>query len=250
MRELPLEDIIAAHIDALAAHVDEFLPMIRYLLLLGEGPVTSERLASALRWSTPQAEAFLQAASLTVDDAGNLQMVDSAGCALDRLLAPMLTGCSAHVVATCPASGRRIRLTATPQGVDDLDPPAAVVSLRLPGAETTADTVLSAICAHGQFFADRKRAVSWPRLHPEALLLSVADATHLAHSIADAARENEEAAQICVTGRRWAHVAPAAAEMRGSGNPRSHGWDAAAPRRAACHSLEGRNAAARSSSQH
>jgi alkylmercury lyase len=196
VRELPLQDIIAAHTDALAAHADEFLPMIRYLLLLGEGPVTPERLASALRWTLPQAEAFLQAASLTVDDEGNLQMVADAGCALDRLLAPMLTDRSARVVSTCPASGRLIRLTATPQGVNELDPPAAVVSLRRPGPEVSAETVQSAICAYGHFFVDRARAASWPHLHPEALLLSVADATHLARAIADAARKYAETARV------------------------------------------------------
>jgi len=195
MRELPLHDIIAAHTVALAAHADEFLPMIRYLLLLGEGPVTPERLASVLRWTRPQAEAFLQASSLTVDDEGDLQMVADAGCALDRLLAPMLTGRSAHVISTCPASGRPIRLTATPQGADDLDPPGAVVSLRLPGPETSAETVQSAICAYGHFFVDRERAATWPRLHPEALLLSVASATHLARAIADAAVGYAESAQ-------------------------------------------------------
>jgi hypothetical protein len=188
MRELPLQDIVTAHTDALAAHADEFLPMIRYLLLLGEGPIMPDRLASALRWTRPQAEAFLQVYGLAVDDESNLQMVTGVGCALDRLLAPMLTGRSVRVASTCPASGRPIRLTATPQGVDDLDPPETVVSLRLPGPETSADTAQGTICAYGHFFADRERAASWPRLHHEALLLSVADVTELARAIADAAR--------------------------------------------------------------
>jgi Alkylmercury lyase len=194
MRELSLHDIIAAHTVALAAHADEFLPMIRYLLLLGEGPVTPERLASALRWTRPQAEAFLQASGLAVDDEGDLQLVANAGCALDRLLAPMLTGCSVRVMSTCPASGRPVSLTATPRGVDDLDPPGAVASLRLPGPETRAETVQGAICAYGHFFMDRDRAASWPRLHPEALLLSVSDAAHLARAIANVAREYAERA--------------------------------------------------------
>jgi alkylmercury lyase len=196
MRELPLQDIVTAHTDALVAHAEEFLPMIRYLLLLGDGPVTPERLASVLRWTPPQAEAFLQASGLTVDDEGDLQMWDGAGCALDRLLAPMLTGRSARVVSRCPASGRPIHLTVTPQGVDDLDPPETVASLMLPGSETRAETIESTICAYGHFFVDRVRAARWPRLHREALLLSVTDATHLARAIANAARKFAGTAQI------------------------------------------------------
>lgn len=196
MRDIPLHDVIIAHTDLLAARAEEFLPMIRYLLLLSEGPVAPERLASTLRWTRSQAEAFLQATSLTVEKEGPLQMATGAGCAFDRLLAPMLTGRSARVVAICPASGRPIRLTATRQGVDDLNPPETVVSLRLPGTETSAETVQGAICAYGHFFVDRDRAATWPRLHPEALLLSVSDAAHLARAIADAAREYAESAQV------------------------------------------------------
>jgi alkylmercury lyase len=184
MRDLPLQNIVTAHTDALAAHAEEFLPMIRYLLLLGDGPVMPERLASALRWTPPQAEAFLQASGLVLDEEGNLQMVAGAGCALDRLLAPMLTGRSARVMSTCPASGWPIRLIATPHGVDEADPPETVVSLRLPGPETRAEAVQGAICAYGHFFVDRERAARWPRLHREALLLSVTDATQLARAFA------------------------------------------------------------------
>ena len=49
MRDIPLHDVITAHTDLLEARAEGFLPMIRYLLLLSEGPVTPERLASALR---------------------------------------------------------------------------------------------------------------------------------------------------------------------------------------------------------
>src|SRR5262245_14544810 len=99
-------------------------------------------------------------------------------------------------MSLCPASGRPVRLTATPQGVDDLNPPGAVASLRLPGPTTRTETVQRAICAYGHFFVDRERAANWPCLRPEALLLSVADADHLARAIADAAREYAQRAQI------------------------------------------------------
>jgi len=79
MRDIPLHEVITAHTDALAAHAAEFLPMIRYLLLLGEGPVTPERLASAMRWTPTEVEAFLRSAGLMVDADGHVQTVAGRG---------------------------------------------------------------------------------------------------------------------------------------------------------------------------
>ena len=51
MPQPTLHEIITAHTDALAAHSEEFLPTIRLLLLMGAGPVSPERLATAMRWT-------------------------------------------------------------------------------------------------------------------------------------------------------------------------------------------------------
>jgi hypothetical protein len=45
--------------------------MICYLLLLGDGPVTPERLATAMRWPLVGAEAFLRSAGLVLDAEGD-----------------------------------------------------------------------------------------------------------------------------------------------------------------------------------
>jgi len=108
----------------------------------------------------------------------------------------MLTGHAARVVRTCKASGKEIRLTVTPQGIEDLDPKAAVLSLRLPSLETNASNAQASICAYGHYFVDRETASSWPGLHPEAVLLSVEDAAHLAHELANASRRHAEKAMI------------------------------------------------------
>lgn len=196
MLDIPLQEIITAHINALAADAEEFLPMIRLLLLLGEGPVSPRRLASAMHRTTSETEAFLQSSGLMVDASGNIQMVAGAGCALDTLLFPLLTGQLTRVVSTCPATGKEIRLTVTPEGIEDLDPQGAVLSLRLPGSETRACNVQATICAYGHFFVDREYASTWPDLHPEAVLLSVEDAARLAHEIANAARWYAEKAEV------------------------------------------------------
>src|SRR5258708_8442094 len=97
-------------------------------------------------------------------------------------------GHAARVISSCPATGRQIRLTVTPQGIADLDPQAAVVSLLLPGEVTNACNAQATICAYGHFFVDREHASIWPDLHPEAVLLSIEDAAHLSREIAHGAR--------------------------------------------------------------
>jgi alkylmercury lyase-like protein len=165
--------------------------MIRYLLFLGDGPVTPERLVTEMRWTAAEGGAFFQVADLLIDAEGTIQTVAWAGCALDSLLLPLLTGRATHVASTCPATQRPIRLTVTPQCIEDLDPP-----------ETRPEDVQETICACGHFFADREHASRWPTLHPEALLLSVADATQLAREIANAARAYAESAQLRAADQR------------------------------------------------
>jgi hypothetical protein len=192
MLDIPLQDIINAHIDALAAHAQEFLPTIRLLLLQGSGPVSPAQLATAMHWTPTQVETFLHSSGLVADAEGTIQMGAGSGCALDTLLAPMLTGRAVRVVSTCPATSRQIRLTATPEGICDLDPPSTVLSIRLPSLETRASNAQTTICAYGHFFVDREAASSWPHLHPEAVLLATGDAARLAEALALAARSYAE----------------------------------------------------------
>ncbi len=196
MPQPTLHEIITAHTDALAAHSEEFLPTIRLLLLQGAGPVSPERLATAMHWTPLEVEAFLHSSGLVVDADGDIQMGAGSGCALDTLLAPMLTGQAARVVSTCKASGRQIHLTATPEGIRDLEPASAVLSLRLPSSETDASNAPATICAYGHFFVDREAASTWPGLHPEAVLLAVGDAARLAEALAKAARRYAEKAEF------------------------------------------------------
>ena len=196
MLDIPLQDIITAHTDALAAHAEEFLPTIRLLLLQGSGPVSPERLANAMHSTRAEVEAFLQSSDRVVEASGNIQTVTGSGCALDTLLFSMLTGHSTRVVSICPATGKEIRLIVTPQGTEDLDPQGAVISLRLPSPETSASNAGETICAYGHFFVDREHASTWSGLHPEAVLLSVEDAVPLAREIANAARRYAEKMEV------------------------------------------------------
>jgi hypothetical protein len=201
MRDIPLQDIITAHTTITATdQLEEFLPLVQFLHLRGSGPVTPLRLAPAMHLSPAEMETLLQSSGLAVGLDGSLHLprgphqirLDeetlSGWCALDTLLYPPLMRRAARVASTCPATGRPIRLTVTAQGtVADLDPASTVVSLRLPDETTTAANAEETICAYGHFFVDREHAAAWPDLHPEAVLLSAADAAHLAREIAQVA---------------------------------------------------------------
>jgi hypothetical protein len=187
MQDLSLQEMITAHTALLAKHLEEFLPLIRLLRLLGKGPVSPEEVATMMHGKPQQVEELLHLWGLVVDAEGAMQTVAGSGCALDTLLFPMLTGRSSSVVATCPATGRQFRLRVTEHTIEDLDPPGAVLSLRLPGETTDAENVQATICTHGHFFVDREQASAWPGLHPETVLLPVEEAAHLARALAEAA---------------------------------------------------------------
>ncbi len=56
-----------------------------------------------------------------------------AWCALDTLFIPGLLGESAEVESKCPVSEETVRLTVTPEGVQEFGPTEAVISVVLPG---------------------------------------------------------------------------------------------------------------------
>jgi alkylmercury lyase len=207
MRDIPLQDIIDAHIDA-AAHMQDdesFLALDQFLLLRGSGPVDPQRLSIAMRRTLPEMEPLLQSSGLVVGPDGYIHLSPGphqmhldgetlfGWCALDTLLLPQLVGHAARVVSTCSATGRPIHFTVTEQGiVQDLDPQSAVLSLLLPGQATNICNAQEAICAYGHFFVDREHALNWPDLHAEAVLLSVEDAAYLACEIANVSRQYAE----------------------------------------------------------
>lgn len=202
MLDIPLQDIISAHIEAAALMQGEsLLALEQFLRLRGSGPVDPKSLATAMRRTLAEMEPLLQSSGLVVGPDSSIHLVPgphqihldgetlSGWCALDTLLFPLLMRHAARVISTCPATGRPIRLTVTEQGIEDLDPQAAVVSLLLPGEATNICNAQETICAYGHFFVDREHALSWPDLHPEAVLLSIADAAHLAREIATVSRQ-------------------------------------------------------------
>jgi alkylmercury lyase len=161
-------------------------------LLAGGDPVALERLAAAAGWPLEAVDAALNAqTSAERDDRGRLVglvltlrptthrfIVDGrilfAWCASDTLMLPMILGRPARVESTCPQTGQPIRIDVTPDGVERVDPPDAVMSaVRPPGP--VAD-VRSATCNHGHFFGSIAATAAWAAAHPDGHIYPVQEA--------------------------------------------------------------------------
>jgi alkylmercury lyase len=172
----------------------ELLPHALRLLSDGE-PVALEQLAAAAGWCVEDVEAALGAqTSAERDDQGRLVGLALtlrptthrftvggrtlfAWCASDTLMLPVVLGRPALVESTCPQTGEPIRIELTPDGVDRVDPPDAVVSAVRPPGQLT--DVRSAACAHGHFFSSLAATAAWTDAHPEGHIYPVEEAFRL-----------------------------------------------------------------------
>jgi alkylmercury lyase len=172
----------------------ELLPHAIRLLSAGE-PVALERLATAAGRSVKDVEAELTAQTSTErDDHGRLVglaltlrptthrvTVDGrtlfAWCATDTLILPVILGRPVLVESTCPQTGQGIRIELTPQGVEGVDPPAAVMSAVRPRGQLA--DVRSPTCAHGHFFSSIAATAAWTDAHPDGHIQPVEEAFRL-----------------------------------------------------------------------
>ena len=172
----------------------ELLPHAVRLLADGE-PVALEQLAAAAGWPVEDVEAALSAqTSAERDDHGRLVGLAltlrptahrvtiggrtlSAWCASDTLMIPVILGRPAFVESTCPQTGQAIRVEVTPDRVERVDPPDAVVSAVRP-AGRLAD-VRSDTCDHGHFFSSIEASAAWASAHLEGHIHPVEEAFRL-----------------------------------------------------------------------
>lgn len=172
------------------------------LHLLAEGrPVSPGVLADRLGWPIERVASIVQGCSDTeLDQAGQIigwglsllptthqfrlgERALFTWCALDTLMYPAILGLVADVSSKCPITGTMVRLVVQPDGVADLQPTGAVVSIALPDEPSSACT-RDTFCAHSYYFASLEVAQSWQTVRPNTLLLPVADAAPVAREIA------------------------------------------------------------------
>jgi alkylmercury lyase len=179
-------------------------------LALGQ-PVTIERLAKSLNWTTDEAMLVLEklpCGTIEYDGQGRLIgygvtlretphafVVNDqplyTWCALDALMFPTVIDERAQVQSRCPHTNKPVTLTVTPQGVLSLQPEDAVISLVSVAAE---GDIRSAFCCDVFFFASRQAGEAWCRDKPHAHIVSVQEGFELgqqiAHLILDRARSH------------------------------------------------------------
>ena len=169
----------------------QLLPYAIRLLADGE-PATLERLAAASGWPVEDVEAALaEQTSAERDDEGRLvglaltlrptphrfslgERTVYAWCATDTLMFPVILGRPGIVESTCPQTGRPIRIELTPERVERLDPPDAVVSAVRPTGGLA--DVRTATCRHGHFFSSAAATAEWAREHPTGYVHPVEEA--------------------------------------------------------------------------
>lgn len=115
-------------------------------------------------------------------------------CALDTLMFPTMLDRTAHVTSSCHTSAAAVRLTVTPTGVTELDPPDAVVSVVTPDAPAS---VRAAFCHQVHFFASRDAAAPWLAEHPEAVVVGVHEGYRLTRPLVQALLDGSGPASCC-----------------------------------------------------
>ncbi len=172
-------------------------PLLK-LLTAGQ-PVSAEQLAAATGRSVKQiADSLPGMPSIELDEQGRVVgmgitlnptphrfEVDGTHlftwCALDTLIFPALIGRTAHVSSPCHATGVPVRLTVNPDGVCDVTPSTAVVSIVTPD---DVSAIRTSFCNEVHFFASTDAADTWLAAHPAATVLPVNDAFTLGQAMA------------------------------------------------------------------
>ncbi len=170
-----------------------------YRLLAESEPVSSEAIARSAEASVGRVEEALTSwPGVFRDDEGRVVgfwglaiagldpeyrfLIDGktsyAWCALDTLFIPALLGKTVSVEATDPVTGEQVSLVVDQNGVRDLKPSGALVSMVIPDGPFGYD-VIESFCHKVLFFASEEAGRSWTAEHEGTTLLSVQEAFEL-----------------------------------------------------------------------
>jgi alkylmercury lyase len=104
----------------------------------------------------------------------------SAWCAWDTLFLPQLVGQTAEIESVGAAGYGIVRLTVTPERVEQVEPVGAQMFILLPDTQEMQKDVVTSFCHFVHFFPSRQTAESWTAKHAGTFLLSV----HESHVLA------------------------------------------------------------------
>lgn len=94
-------------------------------------------------------------------------------CAWDSLFLPELLQQTAHVESKCPMTGELIRLTISPQRIEDRQPAGTVMSFVTPDAAKLRQDVILHFCHYVYFISSAAEAARWVAKTPGTLVLSL-----------------------------------------------------------------------------
>lgn len=174
----------------------------RVARLLAEGqPLETERIARVLGRPEAETEAALAELPWVVRDDldrvvgfWGLALIETphrlrvdgrdlfAFCAMDALYLAFLLGERIDIESTSPTTGEPITLTVSPEGLGDVSPAGAAVSLRVPAEGFTGPSsqVLRDACHFIHFFASERAAQEWASQRDGTFVVSIEDAFELA----------------------------------------------------------------------
>ena len=99
-------------------------------------------------------------------------------CAIDSLFIPEMLGKPAKVESRDPHTGTAIKLTVTPDGVESVEPAAAVMSILIGDPEvvkTNPTKVMASFCHHIFFLESPETGAEWAAQHGEGTFLVTLD---------------------------------------------------------------------------
>ena len=163
-------------------------------------PVTMERLAKSLNWTTGEVGLALEKLPGTIEHDSQGRLIGYGithretphafvvhdqplytWCALDTLMFPAVIGERAQVQSRCPQTHKAVTLTVTPRAVLSLQPDDAVISL-VPAP--AAGDIRRTFCCDVHFFASRSAGEVWRRDKPHADIVTVQEGFELGQGIA------------------------------------------------------------------
>ncbi|QBD80871.1 organomercurial lyase MerB [Ktedonosporobacter rubrisoli] len=173
------------------------------MLLLADGqPVSRAQLARAMRWSLAEVESALKAiAKIEYNAKGDIigavlsleptpHHISIRGhalytwCALDTLFYPVVLQERAYVESACPVTHELVRLSVTPEKLEQLEPAGAYISLVLPEAAAVRCDIRGNLCNHIYFFSSKQAASTWQVAHPDIVILPIEEAYAIGQRVA------------------------------------------------------------------
>jgi alkylmercury lyase len=179
---------------------EQHLARVVYRLLATGQPAPLDAIAAEAQWAVGDVEARLDSSPAVFRNGdgavvgfwglsaepvtGHRMDIEGIGtawtwCSYDTLFIAPLLGVTARISSPCPITGEQVRLTISPDGVSDVLPADAVVSLLTPDRPFDED-VRQTFCHYVLFFASSDAAEKWIEHNPGTFWLPVADAFEVA----------------------------------------------------------------------